>query len=189
MRDQQFGLAGESHKTPHGHMSFPRFRRILVAYDGMQMSKKALSYAAYISKISNSEMVVINIVKAKRDSNNVLPITIKVYLQENEEQIEVTESHQGVLLSDGLRELIEEMKSACKASGIKEKIIFVIREGDPADEIISLSNLMRFDLIVMGSRRIASRIQGIGSTTRKVATTSKIPLLIVQKQRRYKDEW
>lgn len=185
IRDQQFGLVGESHKTPH--TSFPRFRRILVAYDGMQMSKKALSYAAYISKISNSQIVVINIVK--RDSNNVLPITIKVNLQENEEQIEVTESHQGVLLSADLREVIEEMKSACKGSCIKEKIIFEIREGDPADEIISLSNLMRFDLIVMGSRRIASRIEGIGSTTRKVATTSKIPLLIVQKQRRYKDEW
>jgi nucleotide-binding universal stress UspA family protein len=48
---------------------------------------------------------------------------------------------------------------------------------------------MDFDLIVMGSRRIASTIEGIGSTTRKVATKVKIPLLLVQKQPRYKDEW
>jgi len=189
-RDRQFGLADESSKTPHVHISFPSFERILVAYDGMQMSKKALSYAAYISKISNSEMVVINIVKANRGLNNVLPITIRVNLQgKEEEQIEAAESHQGVLISDVLREIIEEMKTACMASGVKAKIIFEIRKGDPADEIISLSNLMHFDLIVMGSRRIASRLEGIGSTTRKVATTSKIPLLIVQKQQRYKDEW
>jgi nucleotide-binding universal stress UspA family protein len=48
---------------------------------------------------------------------------------------------------------------------------------------------MHFDLIIMGSRRITSRIQGIGSTTRKVAATLKVPLLIAQKQPRYKDEW
>jgi len=170
-------------------MSFPSFERILVAYDGMQMSKKALRYAAYISEISNSEIVVVNIVKANRSLNNMLPITIKVNLQRKEEQIEVAENHQGILLSDDLRTVIEEMKTACKASGMKEKIIFEIRGGDPADEIIGLSNIMQFDLIVMGSRRIASIIEGIGSTTRKVATTSKIPLLIVQKQLRYKDEW
>jgi nucleotide-binding universal stress UspA family protein len=188
-RDQQFGLVGESSKSPHVHISFPSFERILVAYDGMQMSKKALSYAAYISKISNSEIIVINVIKANRDLSSKLPITIEANLRGKEEQIEVAERHQGVPLSDVLREVIEEMKSACKASGTKEKVIFEICGGDPADEIISLSNLMHFDLIVMGSRRIASRIGGIGSTTRKVATTSKSPLLIVQKQPRYKDEW
>jgi nucleotide-binding universal stress UspA family protein len=70
-----------------------------------------------------------------------------------------------------------------------KNIIYEIRAGDPADEIINVSTMMDFDLIVMGSRRIASMIGGIGSTTRKVATTVKTPLLIVQKQPRYKDEW
>jgi hypothetical protein len=41
----------------------------------------------------------------------------------------------------------------------------------------------------MGSRKIASRIGGIGSTTRKVASTVKTPILIVQKQPKYKDEY
>ena len=70
-----------------------------------------------------------------------------------------------------------------------KNIIYEIRAGNPADEIINLSTIMDFDLIVMGSRRIASSIEGIGSTTKKVATTIKTPLLIVQKQPRYKDEW
>lgn len=188
-RNQQFGSQSESHKAPHVQISLPRFEKILVAYDGMQMSKKVLSYAAYISLISNSEVVVITVLKADRDSNNALPVTIKVHLEQKEEKLEVTESHQGVQLSHVLRRVIEEMKTACRASGMKEVITFEIREGNPADEIISLSNLTRFDLIIMGSRRIASRIGGIGSTTRKVATGSKTPLLIVQKQPRYKDEW
>ena len=72
---------------------------------------------------------------------------------------------------------------------MKRKITYEIRAGDSADEIIEVSKLMDVDLIVMGSRRIASKIQVIGSTTRKVLTTIKMPVLIVQKQPRYKDEW
>jgi nucleotide-binding universal stress UspA family protein len=76
----------------------------------------------------------------------------------------------------------------CRAAGVSKNIIYEIRAENPADEIINVSTLMNFDLIVMGSRRIASTIAGIGSTTKKVATKVKIPLLIVQKQPRYKDE-
>jgi nucleotide-binding universal stress UspA family protein len=81
------------------------------------------------------------------------------------------------------------MIAGCKAARMKGKIIYEIHGGNPAEEIIAIANCMHFDLIIMGSRRITSRIQGLGSTTRKVAATLKIPLLIVQKQPRYKDEW
>jgi nucleotide-binding universal stress UspA family protein len=81
------------------------------------------------------------------------------------------------------------MTAACKAAHMTWKIICKIHGGNPAGEIINLVNLMHFDLIIMGSRRITSRIQGIGSTTRKVEATLKIPLLKVQKQPKYKDEW
>jgi nucleotide-binding universal stress UspA family protein len=188
-REQKFGSTFESSKTRHIPIGFPSFERILVAYDGTEMSKRVLSYAAYISKISDSEIVIVNIVKANRDLNNVLPVTIKPNLEGKEEQIDMAGSQRGVLLDEPLREVVEEMTTACKAAGATKKIIYEIRGGDPADEIIRVSNLMHFDLIVMGSRRIASRIEGIGSTTRKVVTTVKTPLLIVQKQRRYKDEW
>lgn len=189
-RNQQFRSAGQSPKTTSIDITSPNFKRILVAYDGMQLSKRALGYAAYLSQISNSEIVVINIVKASLDSNDLLPITMNMNLDRKEEQIKVAAaSREGFQLSDNLRTVIKEMKGACGASGMEGVIVFEIRKGDPADEIIEFSNLMRPDLIIMGSRQIASRMGGIGSTTRKVATTSRIPLLIVQKQPRYKDEW
>lgn len=185
--EQELGSTVESSKDHHIPIDFPRFGRILIAYDGMEVSKIALRYAAYISKISDSEIVVINVIKSHRDLNNTLPVTIKANLEE--EQMDITGNHRGVPLDEFLREVIEEMITTCKAVGMTKKIIFEIYGGNPADEIINLSNLIHFDLIVMGSRRIASRIEGIGSTTRKVAARSKIPLLIVQKQPRYKDEW
>jgi nucleotide-binding universal stress UspA family protein len=188
-REQKFGSAFESSKTRHIPIGFPSFERILVAYDGTEMSKRALSYAAYISKISDSEIVIVNIVEGNRDLNNVLPVTIKANLEGNEEQIDVAGSQRGVVLDEPLREVVNEMTTACKAAGVTRKITYEIRRGNPADEIINVSNLVQFDLIVMGSRRIASMIGGIGSTIRKVVTTIKTPLLIVQKQSTYKDEY
>jgi nucleotide-binding universal stress UspA family protein len=153
------------------------------------MSKRALSYAAYISKISDPEIVVVNVIEPNRDLNNILPVTIKANLERKEEQVDIAGNYQRVLLDEVLREVIQEMTTACKAAGMTKNITYEIRAGDPADEIINVSNLMDFDLIVMGSRRIASMIEGIGSTTRKVAKIVKTPLLIIQKQPRYKDEW
>jgi nucleotide-binding universal stress UspA family protein len=187
-KEQKLGSTIESFKT-HNPISLPSFERILVAYDGMQMSKRALSYAAYISRISDSEVVVVNVIESYRNLNNVLPVTIKANLEGKEEQIDIAGDYRRVQLDEALREVVEEITTVCKATGMTGNIIYEIRIGDPADEIIKVSNLMDFDLIVMGSRRIASMIEGIGSTTRKVATTVKIPLLIVQKQARYKDEW
>jgi nucleotide-binding universal stress UspA family protein len=178
----QFGSSDNPSKTLHVQIGLPRFERMLVAYDGMPISKKALRYAAYISNISGSEIIVVRVVEG-RDLNKALPVTIKANLHAKEEQGEITKSHKL------LQVVIDEMKTACIAAGMTRKIILEIREGNPANEIIKLSNLMHFDLIVMGSRKISSRIGGIGSTTRRVISASKIPVLVVQKQPRYKDEW
>ena len=166
------------------HVSFPSFERILVAYDRMEISKRALSYAAYFSKASDSEIVLLNVVKANRDLKKVLPLSINANLDGNEEgeQPAIVASQPRVLLKNGpLQEILEEMTEACKDAALTKKVTYKIRMGNPADEIINLSNIVSFDLIIMGSRRIASRIQAIGSTTRKVITTVRTPLLISTK--------
>ncbi len=189
MIEQKSGSTSESSKTSHIPIGFPSFERILVAFDGTEMSKRALSYASYVSRVSDSEIVIVNIVESNRDSNKVLPITIKANLDGKEEQIGVESSQPKAIQDELLVKVVEDMTAACKAAGLTKKITYEIRSGNPAEEIIDISNLMRFDLIVMGSRRIASMIGGIGSTTRKVISTVKTPILIVQKQQRYKDEW
>lgn len=170
-------------------VDFPSFDRILVAFDGMEMSKRALSYAAYLSKISESEIVIVHVFEASKELNKLLPVTTEVNLEGKEELIDSAGNYRGLPQGDVLRKVIEETIVICKAAGVKKKITYEMRAGDSADEIIKVSKLMDVDLIVMGSRRIASKIQVIGSTARKVLTTVKMPVLIVQKQPRYKDEW
>ncbi|MBV9178581.1 MAG: universal stress protein [Nitrososphaeraceae archaeon] len=180
---------GNDTKKTDVHIGFPSFNKIFVAYDGMEMSKKALNYAAYFSKISDSEIVLIHVIKHNRDLNKVLPLTINVNLEGNEQQLHIPGSQQGILLDEPLRKVVEEMIIACKAAGLTKKIVYELRMGKPADEIINICSVIRFDLIIMGSRRIASRIEAVGSTTRKVLTKVKTPTLIVQKHLTYKDEY
>jgi hypothetical protein len=89
--EQEFSPTVESSKIHHIPTDFPSFQRILVAYDGMKMSKIALYYAAYISKISDSEIVLINIIKAHRNLINVLPVTIVTNL--HKEEIDIAANH------------------------------------------------------------------------------------------------
>src|SRR5918911_4859545 len=168
------------------HSGIPSFERILVAYDGTEISKRALSYAAYFSNVSDSEVVVINVLKSINGDFKVLPLTIKVNLEGKEEEPDIAS---GESQNAALQEVVKELTTTCKAAGLSKKVTYEIHTGNPADEIISISNLNRFDLIIMGSRRIDSKIEVIGSTTRKVTTKVKTPILIVHKQPTYKDEY
>jgi nucleotide-binding universal stress UspA family protein len=184
----------ESH-IPHRHFSngIPNFHRILVAYDGSEISNRLLEYASYISNIANSEIVIINVIEDNNELHKSLPLTIKVNPNEEstkvEEQIAKIEGQSEVILDESLKKIIKEIMAACKEAGITKEITYNIGCKDPANEIINISKLIHFDLIIMGSRKISSIIRGIGSTTRKVASTVKIPILIVQQQPKYKDEY
>jgi len=179
----------------HHHISkgSPSFKRILVAYDGTEISNRALEYASYIPKISNSEIVIINVIEDNSELSNALPLTIKANLSEEsiklEEQIDKVEGQSEVVLDEPLQKIVKEITTACKNAGITKEITYKIGCKDPADEIIDFCQHIQFDLIIMGSRKISSKLGGIGSTTRKVASTIKIPILIVQKQPQYKDEY
>ena len=179
----------------HHHISnwIPSFQRILVAYDGTEISKRALEYASYISKIANSEIVIINVIENNSKSNKASSLTIKANPNEEstkiEEQISKTDGQPEVVLDESLQKIVKEITIACKNAGITKEITYKIGGKNPAEEIIDVSELMHFDLIIMGSRKIASIIGGLGSTTRKVASTVKIPILIVQQQPKYKDEY
>ena len=87
----------------------------------MQMSKRALSYAAYISRISDSEIVVVNVTEHTRDLDNILPVTIKINLQGKEEQIDISGNKRSVRLDEALLEVIKETTAVCRAAGMSKK--------------------------------------------------------------------
>jgi CBS domain-containing protein/nucleotide-binding universal stress UspA family protein len=160
----------------------PKFKRILVPYDASQMSDKALRYAIYLSKISNSDIFILNVIENYEDLKDVLPTTIKA---EQEGKLERSNKNdlQGVDLKvsveGALRKVIEEKIHLCQEAGLDNQITYEIHTGKASDEIIQLAELKGFDLIVMASHRITSTLKSIGSTARKVMDNVKKPVLLI----------
>jgi CBS domain-containing protein/nucleotide-binding universal stress UspA family protein len=160
----------------------PKLKRILVPYDASQMSDKALRYAIYLSKISNSDIFILNVIENYEDLKDVLPTTIKA---EQEGKLERSNKNdlQGVDLKvsveGALRKVIEEKIHLCQEAGLDNQITYEIHTGKASDEIIQLAELKGFDLIVMASHRITSTLKSIGSTARKVMDNVKKPVLLI----------
>lgn len=53
--------------------------------------------------------------------------------------------------------------------------------GSPAEEIVSVANAQKVDLIIMGSRRLekVEKLKALGSVARKVSEIAACPVTIV----------
>ena len=105
--------------VPHHHIAngIPNFKRLLVAYDGTEISTRALEYASYISNIANSEIVIINVIEDNGDLDKVLPLTIKINLKEATTKVEKEEIDQvkrylsEVVLDETLQKIVTEIST------------------------------------------------------------------------------
>lgn len=160
--------------------NIPKFKRILVPYDASEMSDKALRYAIYLSKVSNSEIFILNVIEDYEDLKDVLPTTIKA---EQEGKLEESDKNEDldlkVSVEGALRKVIEEKIRLCQEAGLKTQVTYEIHTGKASEEIIDLVGEKDFDLIVMASNRITSTLKSIGSTARKVMDTVKKPILLI----------
>jgi nucleotide-binding universal stress UspA family protein len=158
----------------------PKFKRILVPYDASEMSDKALRYAIYLSKVSNSDIFILNVIENYEDLKDVLPTTIRA---EQEGTLDRSNKNGGIDLKvrveGALRKVIEEKIRLCQEAGLKTQVTYEIHTGKASDEIIDLVGQKDFDLIVMASHRITSTIKSLGSTARKVMDNVKKPILLI----------
>jgi nucleotide-binding universal stress UspA family protein len=148
-----------------------QYGRILVPYDGSNISDRALRHAAYLSKVSNAEIVILYVVEDRES-----------IATEYESSIGKGSSNQRAMTfakNENIRQMLEERVRVCKGAGLKE-VSYVVRAGKPADEIISLLAERYFDLIVMGSNRISSTMGVIlGSNARRVLNKVQRSVLII----------
>ena len=140
-------------------------KKILVPVDGSINSKLALEKAKELAKMGNGQVTVVTIIK---------DLSSQLYNLENKDKQEIRKvfKKQGEeILQDGL-----EVFKGCSG-----KIESLLLNGDPAQEIISLSQTGDYDLIIMGSRGLNafSRLM-IGSVSNKVLNHVSISVLIVK---------
>jgi nucleotide-binding universal stress UspA family protein len=139
-----------------------QYGRILVPHDGSEMSDRALKHAIYLSKISGAEIVILHVIER-----------IENFLGRPKEELALT-------TEENIRQMLEERRKLCKKAGVKE-VLYIIRPGKPADEIVSVVGERYYDLIVMASSRISSTIRIIlGSNAKRVLDSVAKPILLIR---------
>src|SRR5919202_4752514 len=137
------------------------------------MSDKALSHAAYLSKISGAEIIVLNVIERE-----VIPPSTLLTFIKSDTPIEKAKEDLRNALERGVKQMLDERIRQCKDAGIN-KISHKIRTGKIVDEIVNQSEEMDFDLIIMASSRITSSIRVLGSIVRRVVDSIRKPVLLI----------
>ncbi|RBW70665.1 universal stress protein [Bacillus taeanensis] len=139
------------------------YKKILAAYDGSELSQKALRHAVEMTKQNKeSELIVVSAV------NPTGPMTHpSIYEQ-------IAQS-----LTEQAQELIEDVKQTLDSLS-NNTSTFVIM-GNPAQKIVEFADSNKVDLIVMGSRGLGGiRELFLGSVSHNVLQQAHCPVLIIK---------
>ncbi|MDQ7055979.1 MAG: universal stress protein [Persephonella sp.] len=126
------------------------FKKILVGYDGSDSSKKALKKALSLAKICGSELHIVGVVR---------PFEFAAIDYISPEEIEEYEKEE---ISKEER-FLKEAKEMAEEKGINA--VTKVREGEPAEELMSYADENGCDLVVVGHR-------GVGGFKRMILGTT-----------------
>jgi nucleotide-binding universal stress UspA family protein len=138
-------------------------KKILIAHDGSKSSEKALKKAFQIAETFGSSLTVLSVIP-------------ELYLTELMEmdRVRILDT-----MAKETREMMEKIKA--KSKHVKS-LKTVIKQGDPADEILNAAERMKADVIITGShgRHGAQRFL-LGSVSSKIVDHAECDVLVVKK--------
>jgi len=141
-------------------------RHVIMGIDGSEQSHHALKRACELFNLQNTEVTLIHIVSVADALKMVSPVEY-ISMVENNLLMEGE-----TFLADGKRMLAE--------AGV-EKVSCVLKEGDPATEIINLAQSLPADLIVIGAQgRTAVQHFLLGSVSHRIAMRSPCSIAVVK---------
>jgi len=138
------------------------YKKILLATDGSEHSKRATENAIHIAKCSDgSRMEIIYVFDPNRAKSETLSNWNSV---END---------------DKRKKRVVEVEKMAKKAGIDYEI--QILNGDPGPTIVEYANKNKADVVIIGSRGLNALQEFVlGSVSHKVAKRANCPVLIVK---------
>ena len=140
--------------------------KILVTTDGSKHAENVISEAIKLASAMGSEVTVLAVVEEGEHSYfSNIPIDVANVVKKDKENF--------------FSAAVEDAKKKFEDSGIKTKA--EVLSGVPSDIICSYSEREKFDLIIMGSRRMG-KVHGflLGSVSSKVLHNAKINVMIIR---------
>ena len=145
-------------------MTSELYKKIMVATDGSEQNKKAISYGIEFAKLSGAKLYVVYVV----DTAAFASIPMDAGWEMMYELLET----EGKDASDRVVELGE-------AQGLE--IESTVLEGHPSNEIIEFAEGNDIDMIVIGTLGKSGLDRFLlGSVAEKVTRNSKVPVLVVR---------
>lgn len=146
------------------------YKRILVATDGSELSKKAVDHALALADLTGAEVVALKVVPRYPQTyfeGGVSMAAAEVATIEKQWQAEAMES-------------VNAVKAAGQLLAVKVKPV-TVKDDLVAEAIIATAKRLKCDLIVMAShgRRGIKRLL-LGSETQQVLTHSHTPVLVLR---------
>ncbi len=142
----------------------PMFEKILLATDGSEHADRAAKAALELAKkLPDAHVTIVHISPSAPTRDRLLEAKFDVL------SVLVEKAHHAVIQT--------ELKFR------REKLAYRLEVaiGDPADEIVALSEKGNYDLIILGSRGLSSFQELVlGSVSHKVAHHAKCPVMIVK---------
>ncbi|MET1249435.1 universal stress protein [Sporolactobacillus sp. STCC-11] len=134
------------------------YKKILLAFDGSEHSKRAAEHAvAMASLVQDSSVEIINVIDIAKVKSEVLHQDLKKVRETTLE--EVTEVFQKANVSFELK----------------------VVHGEPGTMIVSHVNEEKFDLVILGSRGLnAVQELVLGSVSHRAAVRAHCPVLIIK---------
>ncbi|MFB6070756.1 MAG: universal stress protein [Halanaeroarchaeum sp.] len=140
------------------------YDRVLVPTDGSDGTEAVLEHATAIAEPHDAAITALYVVDARmiRSATDTDPDDVREELE-----------------SAGT-DALERARSVVEASGVTADTI--LREGTPVREILTASEEIDADLVVMGSHGKTPRekVQGLGSVSEGVVTNADRPVLVVR---------
>jgi len=143
--------------------------RIVVPYDGSELSKKALETAVTFAK--QDEKIELNVI-------TVVDVSIARYYGANSHNIESVRKAEEAEFS-AAKEALDILEESLKSIPNKTKTFTL--KGSPAATIVDFIKENNIDLVVMGSRGLSGlKEMFLGSVSHNVVQKSPCPVFIVK---------
>ncbi len=138
------------------------YKKILLASDGSEHSKRAAANAIHIAQCSKgSIMEVVYVVDADKAKSDVLS------------------NWNTADIGDKRKERMKDIEKMAKEAGVSYKL--TILHGEPGPAIVDYTNKNKFEIVIIGSRGLNGLQEFVlGSVSHKVAKRANCPVLIVK---------
>jgi nucleotide-binding universal stress UspA family protein len=157
----------------------PKIKKILYATDLSENARFAFGYAASLAAQYNAGITILHVVEVAAASANLHLISL--IGEERWEEI-MRQNTQEILdtVKERLDQFCEDMKAEEKTCRFIVDDI-VVRQGHAVEEILSQTETVDYDVIVMGTHGHGILSGALmGSTARRVVRRSRTPVLVVR---------